>query len=72
MWGRQWNWRLIPRNTDVNWEDWLKLYPGAGFILTAEEDNVESIIEVLEKVNITTRVVGSIISDKKLYLTSGK
>lgn len=61
---------LIPRNTDVNWEDWLKLYPGAGFVLTAKENNVEEIIEVLEKVNITTAVVGNIISDKKLYLTS--
>ena len=61
---------LIPRNTAVNWEDWLKLYPGAGFVLTAAEDNVDKIIELLEKVNITTAVVGSIISDKKLYLTS--
>ncbi len=61
----------IPRNIDVCWEDWLKLYPGAGFILTAEEDNVDSVIEILEKVNITTNVVGSITSDKKLYLTSG-
>lgn len=62
---------LIPRNSDVSWEDWLKLYPGAGFILTAEEDKVESVIRVLEKVNITTNVVGDITSDKKLYLTSG-
>ncbi len=61
----------IPRNSEVKWEDWLRLYPGAGFILTADENKVESIIEVLEKVNITTRVVGSIISDKKLYLTLG-
>lgn len=61
----------IPRNPEVNWEDWLKLYPGAGFILTAEDGNVESIIEILEKVNITTKVVGSIIPNKKLYLTSG-
>jgi uncharacterized protein len=62
---------LIPRNDDICWEDWLKLYPGAGFILTAEEDNVDIVIEVLEKVNITTNVVGIITLDKKLYLTSG-
>lgn len=60
----------IPRNNNVNWEDWLRLYPGAGFVLTAEEDNVEKIIELLENVNITTQVVGSVLSDKKLYLTS--
>lgn len=62
---------LIPRNTDVSWEDWLRLYPGAGFVLTAKEENVDFIVEILEKVNITTRVVGSIIPDKMLFLTSG-
>jgi selenophosphate synthetase-related protein len=62
---------LIPRNSDVNWEDWLKLYPGSGFVLTAGEENIQKIIEILEKVNITTNVVGNIISDQKLYLTSG-
>jgi uncharacterized protein len=62
---------LIPRHNDVSWEDWLKLYPGSGFVLTAAEDNVQEIIAILEKVSITTNVVGSIISDQKLYLTSG-
>lgn len=62
---------LIPRNPDVNWEDWLLLYPGAGFILTAEEGKVKDIMEILENVNITTRVVGNITSYKKLYLSYG-
>jgi putative methanogenesis marker protein 2 len=60
----------IPRNIDVNWEDWLKLYPGAGFVLTAPKNRVKEIIEILQGVNITTGVVGRIIPDKKLYLTS--
>lgn len=61
----------IPRNPDVDWDDWLLLYPGAGFILTAEPDKVKDVMEILEKVNITTRVVGDITSDRKLYLSSG-
>jgi putative methanogenesis marker protein 2 len=60
----------IPRNSTVSWEDWLRLYPGSGFVLTAQEKNVSQIIQILEKVNITTRVVGHIIPEKKLYLTS--
>ncbi len=59
----------IPRNSNVNWEDWLKVYPGSGFVLTAEEKNVEEAIEMLENVNITSEVAGRIIEDKKLYLT---
>jgi uncharacterized protein len=59
----------IPRNSKIEWEDWLKVYPGSGFVLTAEDKNVEETIEMLENVNITSEVVGSIIEDKKLYLT---
>jgi uncharacterized protein len=59
----------IPRNSKIEWEDWLKVYPGSGFVLTAEEKNVEETREMLENVNITSEVVGSIIEDKKLYLT---
>jgi uncharacterized protein len=59
----------IPRNSTVSWEEWLKLYPGSGFVLTAEEENVEECIKMLEDVNITSRVAGHIIEEKKLYLT---
>ncbi len=59
----------IPRNESVEWEQWLKLYPGAGFVLTIENDKVDRCIELLEEVNITSAVVGEIIEDKKLYIT---
>ncbi len=59
----------IPRNESVEWEQWLKLYPGAGFVLTAESSKIDRCIELLEEVNITSAVVGEIIEDKKLYIT---
>ncbi len=59
----------IPRNSNVKWEDWLKIYPGSGFVLTAEEGNVEDCIKMLEEVDITSQVAGRIIEEKKLYLT---
>ena len=59
----------IPRNESVELEQWLKLYPGAGFVLTAESSNVDRCIELLEEVNITSQVVGEITEDKKLYVT---
>lgn len=59
----------IPRNDSIEWDDWLKLYPGSGFVLTAQEENVNNCLKLLEEVNITARVVGTIIQDKKLYLT---
>jgi putative methanogenesis marker protein 2 len=59
----------IPRNPSVSWDEWLKLYPGSGFVLTAREENVEECIRLLEEVNITTQVSGKIIEDKVLKLT---
>ena len=59
----------IPRNENVNWEQWLKLYPGSGFVLTAESSKVNRCIELLEEVNITASVAGEITEDKKLYVT---
>lgn len=58
----------IPRNESVDWEEWLKCYPGAGFVLTAESANVKKCLELLEEVNITGAVAGEIIHDQKLYL----
>ncbi|WP_042701733.1 methanogenesis marker 2 protein [Methanobrevibacter arboriphilus] len=60
----------IPRNEDVNWEEWLKSYPGAGFVLTVKEKNTEELINLLDEVSITASIVGEVISEKKLYLSS--
>ena len=61
----------IPRNSKVNWDEWLKVYPGSGFVLTAEDENVEETIEMLEEVSLTSMVAGNIIEEKKMYLTHG-
>mgnify|MGYP002515796998 CR=1 FL=1 len=37
----------IPRNESVEWADWLRSYPGSGFVFTADEDCCEYIKEYL-------------------------
>ncbi|MGZ7048428.1 MAG: methanogenesis marker 2 protein [Methanobacterium sp.] len=59
----------IPRNENVEWDQWLKVYPGAGFVLTSSENKVNECIELLESVNITSAVCGDIIKEKKLLIT---
>ena len=61
----------IPRNESVNWEEWLKSYPGAGFVLTAKEENVDELVDLFKEVSITASVVGEVIGEKKLYLSDG-
>lgn len=58
----------IPKNSSMNWHDWLKVYPGSGFVFTAPEENVNEIISLLSEFSIEGNVVGEVISDKKLYL----
>ncbi|KZX14350.1 methanogenesis marker 2 protein [Methanobrevibacter curvatus] len=62
------NLEKIPKSPDIGWDDWLKIYPGAAFVLTANQDNVEKIIEIFEEYSLNTAVVGEIIEDKKLFL----
>lgn len=59
----------IPRNESIEWDQWLKLYPGAGFVLTSPTDKIERCIKLLQSVNITAEVCGEIIGENKLYLT---
>lgn len=61
----------IPRNPEIPWDIWLKSYPGSGFVLTAKEENCQNIIEQLKKYSIETKIVGEVIKEKTLYLTSG-
>lgn len=58
----------IPRNESMDWDSWLKIYPGSGFVLTAAQENVAECMKLLEEVNITSNVVGEIIQDKVFYL----
>lgn len=61
----------IPRNENVEWDQWLKVYPGAGFVLTSPGNKANKCIKLLESVNITSSVCGEIIGEKKLFLTYG-
>jgi putative methanogenesis marker protein 2 len=58
----------IPKNKNVNWETWLKSYPGAGFILTAEENKIDELKSLLKQFSIEAEIVGDVIPEKKLYL----
>ncbi len=58
----------IPRNRSVDWDSWLKMYPGSGFVLTVAPENVNECVELLESVGITASDAGEIIADQRLYL----
>jgi selenophosphate synthetase-related protein len=58
----------IPRNESVSWEDWLRSYPGSGFVFTASEENCEYINEYLSKFSIASAVVGEVTDSNSLFV----
>lgn len=59
----------IPRNENISWEDWLRLYPGSGFVFTASEEKCEFIKDYLKGFSIDANIVGEITDSDSLYLT---
>lgn len=59
----------IPINESMPWNDWLKSYPGSGFVFTASEDKCDFIKEYLAKYSIEANVVGEVTDTNSLYLT---
>ena len=58
----------IPRNESVEWVDWLRSYPGSGFVFTASEENCDYINEYLSKYSIESAVVGEVTDTNSLFL----
>ena len=61
----------IPRNENVEWVDWLRSYPGSGFVFTAENEYCEYIIDYLSRFSIEAKVVGEVTDSNSLYLRYG-
>ena len=62
---------LIPCPENVDFEQWLKIYPATGYILTAKEENAAECLRIFEKVGITAAVVGKIDNTRKLDILYG-
>ena len=58
----------IPRNENVGWDDWLKSYPGSGFVFTANDGDCEFIKEYLADFSIEANVVGEVTDSNSLFL----
>ncbi|TGC07007.1 methanogenesis marker 2 protein [Methanolobus halotolerans] len=66
--------RKIPRPDNVDFEQWLKIYPATGYILTAKKEKSAECIEVLEKAGLKAAIIGKIEEVRKLdiYDDSGR
>jgi len=63
---------LIPRpnlaKNNITFEQWVKMYPGMGFILTAKEQNVEELIATFAAVGIMAKEIGTVDDSNTLRI----
>ncbi len=66
--------RKIPRPGDVDFEQWLKIYPATGYVVTAKEENASQCVEVFENAGLKAAIIGEINASQiiDIYDDSGK
>jgi len=52
----------------MTFEQWIRIYPGMGFVLTASEEHTDEIRRRFGEVGMTAAVIGSVDSTKKLQI----
>jgi uncharacterized protein len=63
---------LIPRPSlaehGMTFEQWVKMYPGMGFILTAKKAHVQELIRIFASVGVTAKAIGTVDDSKSLRI----
>ena len=52
----------------IGFEQWVRMYPGMGFVLTARERHTEEVIRRFASVGMTARVIGHLDGDRNLCI----
>jgi uncharacterized protein len=59
----------VPRPLEFRLTDWLKAFLSYGFILTVNKEVTSKVIDVFSQQHITARVIGTIISERRLHVS---
>jgi uncharacterized protein len=63
---------LIPKpsltDNNMTFEQWVKMYPGMGFILTANKKHVQELINLFAGVGMTAKVIGTVDNERSLRI----
>jgi putative methanogenesis marker protein 2 len=53
---------------NMTFEQWVKMYPGMGFILTAKKENVPELVKIFGEVGMTAKEIGTVNGSKELRI----
>jgi selenophosphate synthetase-related protein len=58
----------IPKPETVEWEWWLRMFPGYGFVLTAEFEHCEEVLAIFAAEGIAAQVVGELTQESRIVI----
>ena len=57
------------RDNNMTFEQWVRIYPGMGFVLTVKDEHVAEVIERFLQVGMTAGVIGTVDSTRELRVS---
>lgn len=59
----------IPKPLDMDLEQWVKMYPGFGVIMTSKPNKASRCLEIFRGVGVSAEIIGEVNDSKKLLIT---
>lgn len=59
----------IPKPSNMDLEQWVKMYPGFGVIMTSKPNKAQSCLEIFRNVGVSAEIIGEVDDSKKLIIT---
>ncbi|EIJ80450.1 phosphoribosylformylglycinamidine synthase II related protein [Bacillus methanolicus PB1] len=60
----------IPKPLKVDFSNWIKMFPGYGFILAVDPEHADKVQALFRKVQITAQVIGELTEEPRIILHS--
>jgi putative methanogenesis marker protein 2 len=61
----------LPSPKGLEFDHWLKMYPGMGFIVTCKPENTEKVIQTYHNHKLNASKIGKIVSSRRLDIVEG-
>lgn len=62
----------VPKPDSVEMDRWLRMYPGYGFILSADTGDEQEVIKMFQEQGIAAAVIGKLTESRKIMIRSGE
>ena len=62
----------IAHPAGIDLSAWLKMYPGMGFVVTAQPEKAPAVLEVFSRRGLVARAIGRVTEERKLIICQGE